>query len=172
MQCVKEVHRKEKRGTQFLKAAMIVFCVLFLIGGIAANRGLMLPCFLMAGLYFLYDYLSKKDYEYVLDGRTFSVNVIRGGRNRKTVHELNMAGMEVLAPHNSDAVAQYRRGGSEGHIRKSDYTSYEEDVPYYTMIIFEDQEKIKLLLDLDEEMIDAIRRICPGKVYKQFPQKT
>lgn len=169
MRCVKEVHRKEKKGTRELKAAMIVFAVLFLIGGIVVNRGLMLPCFLMAGLYFLYDYMAKKDYEYVLDERTFSVNVIRGARNRKTVHELNLAGLEVLAPHDSDAVAQYRRGGSSGRIRKYDYTSYEEGVPYYTMIIYEDQEKIKLLLDLDDEMISAIRRICPGKV--QIQQK-
>ena len=49
-------------------------------------------------------------------------------------------------------------------VHKYDYTSYDDNVPYYTMIIVEGRRKIKLLLDLDEEMLDAIRRICPGKV--------
>ena len=45
------------------------------------------------------------------------------------------------------------------------YTSYEDDVPYYTMIIREDGRKIKLLLDLTEEMLHTMKTQFPEKVY-------
>ena len=50
-------------------------------------------------------------------------------------------------------------------LKKYDYTSYEDDVPYYTMIIKEDGQKIKLLLDLTEEMLHTIKTQFPEKVY-------
>ena len=49
--------------------------------------------------------------------------------------------------------------------RKYDYTSYEEDTPYYTMIIMENRTKIKLLLDLDEEMLQTLKRLYPERVF-------
>ena len=72
--------------------------------------------------------------------------------------------MEVTAPNWHESVAKYRAKGGTVKVHKYDYTSYDDNVPYYTMIIVEGRRKIKLLLDLDEEMLDAIRRICPGKV--------
>ena len=50
-------------------------------------------------------------------------------------------------------------------IKKYDYTSYDDDVPYYTMIVTEDGNKIKLLLDLTEEMLHTIKTQHPQKVY-------
>ena len=50
-------------------------------------------------------------------------------------------------------------------LPKYDYTSYEEDTPYYTMIIMENRTKIKLLLDLDEEMLQTLKRLYPERVF-------
>ncbi len=50
---VKEVHRRMKASTKILKGTMAVLCVLFLLAGIALDRGMMLLSFLMAGMYFL-----------------------------------------------------------------------------------------------------------------------
>ena len=50
-------------------------------------------------------------------------------------------------------------------LKKYDYTSYDEDTPYYTMIIREDGHKIKLLLDLNEELLHAMKTQYPEKVY-------
>lgn len=52
-----------------------------------------------------------------------------------------------------------------GEAEKYDYTSYDEDTPYYTMIIREDGHKIKLLLDLNEELLHAMKTQYPEKVY-------
>ena len=61
--------------------------------------------------------------------------------------------MEVTAPHWHESVAKYKKNGGTEQLKKFDYTSYDDNIPYYTMIIKEDGRKIKLLLDLTEEML-------------------
>ena len=52
-------------------------------------------------------------------------------------------------------------------MHKEDYTSYREDVPYYTMIVRDEPKPLKLLLDLTPEAIRLIRRRRPGAVRVQ-----
>lgn len=160
-----QVSRKKKAGTGALKAVMIVFAVIFILMGIIFSRGFMLPGFLLVVLYFVYDVFSQKEYEYTLEGVDFTINVILGKRYRREAHALNLQEVEVVAPHWHESVAKYRLKGGNERLRKYDYTSYDDNVPYYTMIIMEGRRKIKILLDLNSEMLHAIQRICPGRVY-------
>ena len=64
-----------------------------------------------------------------------------------------------------ESVAKYKKNGGTEQLKKFDYTSYDDNVPYYTMIIREDGRKIKLLLDLTEEMLHTIKTQHPEKVY-------
>lgn len=162
---VKEVHRRVKTSTKVLKKVMIFLCVLFILAGIVLDRGMMFLALLMAGLYFLYDAYSEEDYEYVLDGNTFTITVIYAKRRRREVHELDIKNLEVVAPNWHEAVAKYRRNGGTEKLPKYDYTSYEPDIPYYTMIIMENRRKIKLLLDLEEDMIRAMKRMYVDRVF-------
>ena len=61
--------------------------------------------------------------------------------------------------------AKYKKNGGTEQLKKYDYTSYDDNTPYYTMIIKEDGRKIKLLLDLTEEMLHTIKTQHPEKVY-------
>lgn len=160
-----QVSRKKKTGTDALKAAMIVFAVIFILMGIIFSRGFMLPGFLLVVLYFVYDVFSQKEYEYTLEGVDFTIDVILGKRYKREAHTLNLQEVEVVAPHWHESVAKYRLKGGNEKLKKYDYTSYDDNVPYYTMIIMEGRRKIKILLDLNSEMLHAIQRICPGRVY-------
>ncbi len=162
---VKQVHRRIKTSTKILSKTMIVMCVLFLLSGILLDRGMMLLALLTAGMYFIYEANSVKDYEYVMEGTNFTIAVIHGRRRRREEHELDLKNLEVVAPNWHEAVAKYRLKGGTERLPKYDYTSYEPDVPYYTMIITENQRKIKLLLDLPEDMLQAMKRINPQKVF-------
>jgi hypothetical protein len=73
--------------------------------------------------------------------------------------------MEVTAPSRHEAVAKYRKDAGGEKLPKYDYTSYEEDTPYYTMIIMQDRTKIKLLLDLDDEMLQPMKKMYPERVF-------
>lgn len=161
---VKQVHRKRKPFTRALKNVMIVMCVLFILAGIIADRGMLFLALLMAGMYFIYEAYSEKDYEYTIDGNSFTIVVIYGKRRRKTAHELDLKDIEVVAPSWHEAVAKYRKDMGTEKIQKFDYTSYEDEIPYYTMIILENKRKIKLLLDLDENMLQYMKRKYPQKI--------
>ncbi len=160
------VSRKRKSAAGLLSILMIVFAVLFLIAGILLSRGFFLPCFLMTGLYFLYDILSKRDYEYILENNILEIDLIRGKRFRTEAHVIDLQNLVVLAPHDHEAVAKYRKGASSGNIRKYDYTSYDDAVPYYTMIAYENKKPVKLLLDLDDAFLAQLKQDYPERVYR------
>ena len=162
---VKQVKRKPKAMTGILRKVMIIFAVVILLLGVTISQGFMLPGFLLVALYFGYDVFSQKEYEYRLEGRRLTIDVILGKRYRKTAHILELSEMEVTAPNRHEAVAKYRRDVGGVKLPKYDYTSYEEDTPYYTMIAMENRTKIKLLLDLDEEMLQTLKRLYPERVF-------
>lgn len=100
-----------------------------------------------------------------MENGQLTIDVIYGKKYRKTAHVLNLEEMEVTAPHYHEKVAKYKKNSGTEKLKKYDYTSYEDDVPYYTMIIREDGRKIKLLLDLTEEMLHTMKTQFPEKVY-------
>ena len=162
---VEQVSRKKKSMSGVLRKVMILFAVIFVIMGITISQSFMLAGFLLAALYFVFDIFSQKDYEYTLENDTLSIDVIYGKKYRKTAHVLELKNMEVTAPHWHESVAKYKKNGGTEQLKKFDYTSYDDNVPYYTMIIKEDGRKIKLLLDLTEEMLHTIKTQHPEKVY-------
>ena len=162
---VEQVSRKKKSMSGVLRVLMIILAAFFVFLGITISQGFMLIGFLLAALYFVFDIFSQKDYEYTLEGNNFSVDVIYGKRYRKCAHVLDLREMEVVAPNWHQEVAKYRKNGGTVKLKKFDYTSYNDDVPYYTMIIMEDGKKIKLLLDLTEEMLHQMKTLYPSKVF-------
>lgn len=162
---VEQVSRKKKSMSGVLRKVMILFAVIFVIMGIAISQSFMLAGFLLAALYFVYDVFSQKDYEYTLENDQLSIDVIYGKKYRKTAHVLELKNLEVVAPHWHESVAKYKKNGGTEQLKKYDYTSYDDNIPYYTMIIKEDGRKIKLLLDLTEEMLHTIKTQHPEKVY-------
>ena len=162
---VEQVSRKKKSMSGVLRKVMILFAVIFVIMGIAISQSFMLAGFLLVALYFVYDVFSQKDYEYTLENDQLSIDVIYGKKYRKTAHVLELKNLEVVAPHWHESVAKYKKNGGTEQLKKFDYTSYDDNIPYYTMIIKEDGHKIKLLLDLTEEMLHTIKAQHPEKVY-------
>ena len=162
---VEQVSRKKKSMSGVLRKVMVLFAVIFVILGITISQSFMLAGFLLAALYFVFDIFSQKDYEYTLENDQLSIDVIYGKKYRKTAHVLELKELEVVAPHWHESVAKYKKNGGTEQLKKYDYTSYDDNTPYYTMIIKEDGRKIKLLLDLTEEMLHTMKTQHPEKVY-------
>ena len=148
-----------------LRKVMVIFAAIFVLMGITISQAFMLPGFLLALLYFAYDIFSQRDYEYTMENGQLIIDVIYGKKYRTTAHVLKLEEMEVTAPHYHEKVAKYKKNTGTEKLKKYDYTSYEDDVPYYTMIIQEDGRKIKLLLDLTEEMLHTMKTQFPEWVY-------
>lgn len=148
-----------------LSKIMVIFGVIFVLMGIMISQAFMLAGFLLVLLYFVFDVFSNKEYEYTLEDNKLEIDVIYGKRYRKNAHVIDLQEMEVTAPNWHESVAKYKKNGGTEKLPKYDYTSYEEDTPYYTMIVIEDRQKIKLLLDLSDEMLQTMKRSYPSKVF-------
>lgn len=162
---VEQVQRKKKSMSGVLRIVIAFFAVIFVLMGIIISQAFMLAGFLLTGLYFVYDVLSQKEYEYTMEGNHLTIDIIYGKKYRKTAHELDMADMEVTAPSGHEAVKRYKKITGEEKLKKYDYTSYDDQIPYYTMITWEDGKKIKLLLDLNNNMLHILKHLCPERVY-------
>ena len=165
-QIIATVHRKKNKSAKVFEIIMITLAAFFLVMGIAISRGFMLPCFMMAGLYFLYSANTQKDYEYILKDNILTIDIIKNHHKRSNACEINLENMEILAPCNHEIVKKYKKGSENANILKYDYTSYDDEIPYYTMIITENGQKIKLLLDINDEMMDRLTRKYAQKVYQ------
>ena len=150
------VTRRPRASEKALRIAMVVLAVAFLLGALMGNRGMMLPCFLMAMGYFAYTYATRRQYEYILENGRMRVDRLME-RGRVTRHEFSLRDIEVLARPRDEAVAPFRKDGTV-KLKKYDYTSYDDSVPYYTMIVREDGQRLKLLLDLNDAAVAQIRR--------------
>jgi len=163
---IKFVSREPKKMFKLMKGIMLFFTVLFILAGIIFDRGMLLLAMLMVVLYWIYCAESVRDYEYRMANESLTIDLIKGKQRRKTVQEIEFGGLEVIAPNWHEAVAKYRKDGGTEKIKKYDYTSYNDDIPYYTMIVRVNRhEKIKLLLDLDREWLLEIKRKYPEKVF-------
>ena len=162
---VEQVTRKKKNAFRSIKKDHGIFCRSVCGYGNYHIPGLYAGWFLPGRSLFIYGIFCQRDYEYIMENEQLTIDVIYGNKYRKTAHELDLRQLEVVAPHWHDSVAKYKKNGGTEHLKKYDYTSYEEDTPYYTMIIKEDGRKIKLLLDLTEEMLHTLKTRYPQKVF-------
>ncbi len=156
------VSRKQRPVDVLLRRLMAVLAVVFLLQGILFSTGFMLPCFCMALCYFWYSIASKREYEYTLEDGRLKIERV-SDRGRRCLHDIPFEKITLLCNPDAPEALPYKKGGSI-KIRKEDYTSYREDVPYYTVIAEEDGTPVKLLLDLNGEAIRMIRRRKPEAV--------
>lgn len=150
------ITRRERGSERVFRRLMAGLAIVFLAGAITVNRGLMLPCFLMAASYYLYRAMSKRQYEYILENGNMAIDRLTD-YGRHTRHLFALKDVELLTRPDDPLALPYKKGGSIP-VRKYDYTSYADGVAWYTMIVTEDGKRIKLLLDLDDRAIAMIRR--------------
>ncbi|MCC8028539.1 MAG: hypothetical protein LIO75_01845 [Lachnospiraceae bacterium] len=162
-----QVQRRKKKNSRLLSTLMVVLAIILVLCGIAFDNSFFLPAFCLAFLYYVFTFFSDSAYEYNFENEAFSIDVIRGKRRRTTAHYLYYKNLEVVAPPDHELVLKYKKKGGTEHIKKYDYTSYEDGIPYYTMIITQNDEKIKLLLDLDEQTLRFLKLRYPQKVFLQ-----
>jgi hypothetical protein len=75
----------------------------------------------------------------------------------------SFAAVKLLCDPDAPEALPYKKGGSI-QVRKYDYTSYRDDIPYRTLIAEEDGQVFKFLLDLNDEAVRMIRRQNPSAV--------
>ena len=102
------------------------------------------------------------EYEYLLVNRELDIDKIYSRKKRKQEAQFQLEEMELFAPLNSRRMEHYN---SNTHLKIRDYSSGADGAGVYAMIIRDGQETCKVLLEPDEQMLDALSRIFPNKVF-------
>ena len=150
------VSRKPRRSDVFLCRLMAVLAVVFLLQGILFSTAFMLPCFLTVLCYYWYRQASKREYEYTLGEESLKIERV-SDHGRSLEYDIPYSIIQLVCLPDSAEALPYRKGG-EIRVKKEDYTSYREDVPYYTVIVRDEPRMLKLLMDLTPEGIRILRR--------------
>ena len=156
---VEQLVKKKKTATDTLiKAALIVATVLsFLFFMVNALGFILLVVFIFLDM-FLFKRLDV-EYEYSYFDGTLDIAKIMSKESRKEVFSTNIKEeMEMIAPSDSSELQYYS-------VEKTlDYTTKEPGRKTYTMVTLHKGQKVKVIFEPNEKMLNSMRDVAPRKV--------
>lgn len=138
-----------------------LFAVSILLALFYDYRFLLAAIVFAAGCFFLLPRLDV-EFEYLLVNQELDVDKIYARSKRKKAARFHLENMEVFAPLQSEKIARYHGGGS---IKVKDYSSGTGGPQVYAMMIREEGQLWKVLLDPDQQMLDGMEKTFPHKVF-------
>ena len=101
------------------------------------------------------------EYEYLYVNGELDIDAIYSKQKRKRVGTYDMAELEILAPEKSHALDSYMNNKS---IKMKDFSSGNPQAKSYILIMNSDSERQSVKVEIDDTIIQDIRRIAPRKV--------
>lgn len=154
------VKQKTTARVKLLKTVLVIGAVLLVaIGLLSGIRFLVLPA--VAGVILLVWYWPRFniEWEYVFCDGQLDFDRIQGGEKRKTILRVELEDADVIAPMDSHRMDGYR------HLPVRDFSSLRPDAKPYGIAIKAEgrEEKVVLVFEPNERMMDLIRSQFPGK---------
>ena len=156
------VERKPNPAAPLIKAVAIgVTAALLIFGFLMMNIVFLIPGIACAvACYFLLPCLSL-EYEYLFAAGEFSIDKIMSKENRKNVLNVTLDKMEIFAEEGAFQLDNFNSANAQ--IR--DFTSGETGGRRFIMILRNSNAVEKLVLEPNNELIEAMRFSYPGKVF-------
>lgn len=163
------VKKKKEPKDYMLRAVSIGMLVvsimsIFVVGVI----GLLLTIILIALMVIFIFPSTDIEYEYLYCDKTLTVDVIKAQKSRKTIAEFEMERMEIVAPVDSDKLADYKnRQVNVLEFWSKEYNKGEnnsEDCEHSPYAIYYDGNT-KIILDLPEKFVKIMQMDGPRKVF-------
>ena len=153
------IKRKKTGKTQMEKIALIlVTAALFVLGMIIPYVEFLLLVMIGVDIY-LFRSLDI-EYEYLYINGNLDIDKIMSKSRRKKAFEMNVSELELLAPAGSPELRPFQG------LKAKDYTSGEEGRKAYEMIVLKNGEKIKIIFEPNETIVDGMRMYAPRKVIR------
>ena len=156
------IQRETPAANKVLKVALFVLVAMCLAAGIVLS-----PLFLLAGIVLgviVWMAVIPKlevEYEYLYVNGELDVDVIYSKQKRKRAAGYDMQDLEILAPTGSHALDSYVNGQK---TKVEDYTSGKPEQKSYTLVFNKESARTIVRLELDDVILNDIRRISPRKV--------
>ncbi|MBR2186528.1 MAG: hypothetical protein IJ857_04245 [Lachnospiraceae bacterium] len=156
------IERKTPGYAGIVRIGIYAFAAVFFLAGLF----MMIPFLFIPGIavaaagYFLLPRLNV-EFEYLYLQRSLSIDRIFSKEKRKKAAEYDLDKMEIFAEEGAWQFDQYKNMT----LKTVDFTSGYPDRRRFVMVIREGGEGLKVLLEPDQKIVDAIKQIYPSKVF-------
>lgn len=154
--------KKEQTGKdKVIKFLLIGVIVATAVVGVIIPLVWVLTLGLGIAAYFILPNLDL-EYEYVYVNGELDIDKIMAKSKRKRVQSFDLAKMEIMAPVNSHRM-DYQNHNTK--LKVLDFSSGNKEHKVYAMIIPDEKEICKVLLETDQTLLENIQKSCPRKVF-------
>ena len=103
------------------------------------------------------------EYEYVYVNGELDIDKIMAKSKRKRLKSFELSKLEIMAPVNSHRM-DYQNHNT--NLKVLDYSSGDKTHKIYAMIIPDEKDVYKVLIEPDRELLENIKKSCPRKVFE------
>lgn len=100
------------------------------------------------------------EFEYAHTNGEFDIDKVIANSSRKKVVSVDLSRVDIIAPVDSPELERFMG------LKKADYSAKDPENPPYGMVCMVKGERKLLLLQLDEKMLESLRKWMPSKVVK------
>lgn len=154
------VKRKTPAYMSLLKFLTIILAVCFILLGLFMIPAMIVGILFGVAAYFV-NLNADLEYEYLYVDKELTVDKVLAKSKRKRAAVFDIDKMEILAPIKSWHLDNYKNRTD----KTVDYSSGEEKQPDRRYVFYYDGQK-RVIIEPNEEMIQAITMVAPRKVFK------
>ena len=154
------VTRKPSGSDSVLRIGAYVLTGLAVIAGLIVHPLILILAVVLGVVdYFLIPRLSL-EFEYLHVNDELDIDKIFSKSKRKKAASIDLNKMEVLAPLGSHQLDSYQ------NAKTIDFSANDSENKPYAMIVADEKEQKKYLVQLDQRIFDNIKRRFPRKVFE------
>lgn len=156
------VKRKAGASALFAKIGLILTVAVLFVFGFLINQQIIVIASIGLGClagYVLFPRLSA-EYEYIFCDGQIDFDRINGGESRKHVLRIDLDNVEIMAPESSHELDKYQNA----NMKVRDFSSHIPDAKKYCIITSDEANRVKILFEPSEKMIELAKSKSPRKV--------
>ncbi len=149
-------------GLTLAKFGIIAVGVVALLFGLFTATGIItfIGVAALVALYFLLP-MFNVEWEYIFCDGQIDFDRISGGEKRKTMLKIDMDNIDIMAPEKSHELDGYN---NQQNLTVKDFSSKVADARRYCIFLNKEGQKIKIIFEPSDTMIEYARQKSPRKV--------
>ena len=155
------VKKEQTAKDKVIKFLLIGLIAVSAVMGLAITLVWIVTLALGIAAYFIIPNLDL-EYEYVFVNGELDIDKIASKSKRKRAKSFDLSKMEIMAPVNSHRM-DYQNHNT--NLKVLDFSSGNKSHKIFAMIIPDEKEVYKVLIEPDQELIENIKKSCPRKVF-------
>ena len=154
------VKRKTPQKVKMIQILLVAVCVLSLVLLVIPYLGVLAVAVIIF-LTYLYFKNNDVEWEYSLVEKTMYVDKIMKKSKRKRMGEYDLTKLEVMAPQESYYIKEY----DKRNLKTLDFSSMIPENKKYVMVLMNNNELIKLIIEPNDRMLKELRDIAPRQLH-------